>query len=111
MWFGWLVLGMLAGAFAVGLAWIVHEDSRAAPECQCPTVGAAQCPLHTPHALWHQAQRETGGGELARERYLQLMREHGHLIARGPGDPPAREFPCGWGDREHPRDSIGRFLP
>ena len=43
----------------------------------------------TPRELWNQAHRETGGGPdsvRCTQRYLELMREHGYLVRREPGD-------------------------
>lgn len=56
----------------------------------------------TPHGLWLEA----GGGtlEYSRERYLELLREHGHLI--GPGNPGSMSapgnLPCGWPGPQRP---------
>lgn len=53
-------------------------------------------PRPGPRELWQQA----GGGTPAydRERYLELLREHGHLLS--PGDEGyeegSRALPCGW---------------
>lgn len=55
-----------------------------------------QQPKPGPRELWQQA----GGGTPAydRERYLGLLREHGHLVS--PGDEgyeeTPRSLPCGW---------------
>jgi hypothetical protein len=59
-------------------------------------------PAPSPAVLWLQA----GGGtpEYDRELYLNLMREHGHLL--GPGDDghgeAQRNLPCGWPHRPEP---------
>lgn len=52
-----------------------------------------------PAELWRQSINECDTREAQRERYRELMIEHGHLIPRKPGDPP-HALPCGWpGDR------------
>ena len=45
-------------------------------------------PGASPYELWQQA-----GGD--RDEYRRLLREHGHLIDREPGD-DSQVFPCGW---------------
>ena len=57
-----------------------------------------------PMELWHQA----GGGtpDYDRDRYLSLLREHGHLLSPGDegyGEAP-RNLPCGWPARAIVRD-------
>ncbi|MGH9095134.1 MAG: hypothetical protein ACRDXE_08230 [Acidimicrobiales bacterium] len=47
-----------------------------------------------PAALWRQAENETDGEADRRARYLELMREHGHIVAARPGED--RNLPCGW---------------
>ena len=42
----------------------------------------------SPFELWRQA-----GGD--RERYRELLLEHGHLIPLKPGEKP-EPLPCGW---------------
>jgi hypothetical protein len=45
--------------------------------------------------LWHVAYAEHGNAEeKRRERYRELLLEHGHLVERKPGDDP--NLPCGW---------------
>jgi hypothetical protein len=59
----------------------------------------------SPHELWAQAVEETAEMWHGQERedaldrrYRGLMREHGYLVDRKPGDDP--NLPCGWpGDR------------
>lgn len=49
----------------------------------------------TPNALWRQAEAEHPGDPDARDaRYLDLMREHGHVVKAKPGQD--RNLPCGW---------------
>lgn len=54
----------------------------------------------SPGALWMQAHTETRDlpsfqrGQKCRERYIELMREHGHIVPAKPGD--RRDLPCGW---------------
>lgn len=89
--------------------------------CTCPeplpAPASVECPRHGPYGLWQRATREVAEDEsvkvadahdAARRRYAELMRLYGHLIP-GDGRPAERQFPCGWGDREHPRDDSGRF--
>jgi hypothetical protein len=62
----------------------------------------------TPHQLWQQACDEhawsqTQDGyqkttDAITARYIELMREHGHLIPRKPGEPP-HLLACGWPHR------------
>jgi hypothetical protein len=48
-----------------------------------------------PAGLWARAQIEhPHDGEARRSRYLELMREHCHLVERQPGDDG--NLPCGW---------------
>lgn len=53
----------------------------------------------TPAELWRQA----GGGTptYSRDRYRELLREHGHLVPLAPGE-TATPLPCGW---PHPLNS------
>lgn len=49
----------------------------------------------SPGALWMQAQKEHPEDVAAASaRYRELLREHGHLVERKPGDDP--NLPCGW---------------
>lgn len=49
-----------------------------------------------PHALWAQADREYPNlPGRRRERYVELMREHGHIVSALDGDGD-RNLPCGW---------------
>jgi hypothetical protein len=58
----------------------------------------------TPAELWHQAdeeakQSDVGSVASARgARYRELMRKHGYLIDRQPGD-DSPLFPCGYDPR------------
>lgn len=47
-----------------------------------------------PHELYDQARAEQEStGVPWRERYLELMREHGHVRRRFPGE-PRHQLPC-----------------
>ena len=49
----------------------------------------------SPGRLWYQAAEEHPGDKEARTaRYLDLMREHGHIVEAKPGED--RNLPCGW---------------
>jgi hypothetical protein len=46
-------------------------------------------------ALWRQARDEHPADNDARKRrFIELLREHGHVVDRKPGDDP--NLPCGW---------------
>lgn len=49
----------------------------------------------SPSALWHQA----GGGtdSYDHDKFMALMREHGHIVPKEPGDDGS--LPCGWPQR------------
>jgi hypothetical protein len=51
----------------------------------------------TPRMLWLRAGGETPG-QYDRDRYLALLREHGHLLSPGDEgyDDAPRNLPCGW---------------
>lgn len=47
-------------------------------------------------ALWQQSCDEHGQGtDAQKQRYADLLREHGHIVPRQPDDPP-NTLPCGW---------------
>jgi hypothetical protein len=52
--------------------------------------------LPSPIELHRQAENEKASEGLPaiRHRYLELMREHGYLVPKKPGDDP--NLPCGW---------------
>lgn len=57
--------------------------------------------MSAPGELWEQATKEAiaaeGAGfssERRRRRYIELMREHGHVVDREPGDTTTL-LPCG----------------
>lgn len=75
----------------------------AEPSQPCPS-GASHWPRvravsrSAPGVLWMQAHEEHPTDTAARrERYRELLREHGHLVDRKPGDDP--NLPCGWPHR------------
>lgn len=47
------------------------------------------------HSLWMLATAEGGTVVEVRDRYLALMREHGLIVPREPGD-TSPLLPCGW---------------
>lgn len=50
----------------------------------------------SPSELYHQAEHEHPENTVARRtRYLELMREHGLIIAREPGEDDGLVMPCG----------------
>lgn len=56
-------------------------------------------PKPTPMQLWHQADAEFPDQDEARgRRYVELMREAGHIVPREPGD-DSPLLPCGWDPR------------
>src|SRR5438046_2731118 len=63
-------------------------------------IGGWDCPCEchrrpSPGVLWQQAEAEHPDDiDAHRRRYRELMREHGHLVERKPGDDP--NLPCGW---------------
>ena len=60
--------------------------------------GSASHDRPSPGVLWMQAQQEHPQDIAARSaRYKELLREHGHLVERKPGDDP--NLPCGWPGR------------
>ncbi len=59
--------------------------------------------LVTPSELWNEAKAEhPDDEELRGQRYAALMREHGLLIDREPGD-DSPLFGCGYDPRTGPR--------
>lgn len=61
--------------------------------------------MTSPAVLWYQAEAEHPDDPVARrERYLDLMREHGHVIKREPGD-DSPLFSCGY---EHPASDLAK---
>lgn len=52
--------------------------------------------MRSPFQLWMQSIHEKGMNdpEGQRERYLELMREEGHIVKAKPGED--RNLPCGW---------------
>lgn len=55
-----------------------------------------QEPSSSPAVLWYQAEQEHPDDlDTRRVRYLELMREHGHIIKREPGD-NSPLFSCGY---------------
>jgi hypothetical protein len=60
-----------------------------------------------PFQLYQQALDETKGQPTSKltERYLELMREHGHLVPRQPGD-DSPLFACGYDPRPERRRRI-----
>jgi hypothetical protein len=56
----------------------------------------------SPIQLWYQADEEHPDNPVARsERYMDLMREHGHVEPRKLGD-DSPLFPCGYDPRLAP---------
>jgi hypothetical protein len=54
--------------------------------------------LVSPHVLWRKASAEYPDDRTAcRDRYIELMREHGHIVKAEPGQD--RNLPCGWPGR------------
>lgn len=52
-------------------------------------------PGRPPAVLWYIADEEfPTDREKRRERYLELMREEGHIVKATPGQ--TRSLPCGW---------------
>lgn len=56
----------------------------------------------SPNELYKQADRECRASGLdgphpRRLRYMELMREHGHIVPKQPGDDG--NLPCGWPHR------------
>lgn len=57
---------------------------------------APQLNAPSPAVLWHQANEEHPDDEVTRrERYLDLMREHGHIVQRE-SDDDRPLFSCGY---------------
>lgn len=51
--------------------------------------------MTSPAVLYAQAEDEhPNDPEKRRQRYLELMREHGHIVKAKPGED--RNLPCGW---------------
>lgn len=58
-----------------------------------------------PSSLWQQAAREhPHDPDARRRRYVELLREHGHVVDRQPGDDG--NLPCGW-----PHRTEGEHMP
>ena len=58
---------------------------------------------HQPAALYDVAAKEHPGDvEAIRDRYRELMIEHGHIVKREPGQ--SVNLPCGWPHRPEPDD-------
>jgi hypothetical protein len=56
--------------------------------------------VKSPIRLWDQANEEYPDDKTARtKRYLELMREEGHIIKKQPGDNRPL-FPCGYEPRK-----------
>ncbi len=50
----------------------------------------------TLYACWEKARREfPTDPDLRKGRYIELLREQGHVVKREPGDKRPL-FPCGW---------------
>ncbi len=59
---------------------------------------ASEADVPTPFELWTRAREEHPTDDDARrERYMELMREHGLVVKREPGDDP--NLPCAWPER------------
>src|SRR5579872_1838085 len=78
------------------------EALRHAQDAAIRAAGGKRPPLQpgfSPDELWRQA----GGGtdSYDRDRYLDLLREHGHLLSPGDEgyDHAAPDLPCGWPHR------------
>lgn len=59
-----------------------------------------------PSTLWFQAVDEhPNDGGARRERYIELMREHGHIVDADDPDAGPKNLPCGWpGNTESPAE-------
>jgi hypothetical protein len=55
----------------------------------------------SPYELWKQAGGEDDSFD--RQRYRQLLIEHGHLGALAPGE-LMKPLPCGWPTNRYPED-------
>jgi len=55
--------------------------------------------LPSAFSLWELSCKEHGQGtDEQKQRYAELLRKHGLIVPRKPGDPP-NTLPCGWGGR------------
>lgn len=63
-------------------------------------------PELTVHACWEKAQKEFPDDQDRRgRRYVELLREQGHIVEREPGD-DSPLLPCGWGSRNPRKNRV-----